>query len=218
MTYSIVEVFHTIQGEGFHAGTPAVFIRFAGCNLWTGRAKDRDRDAARNGALCPKWCDTDFVSRGKRDLESLMAEVEQLPRAPLCVLTGGEPLLQIDEALMNHLNAAFDTVAVETNGTQPCDTPVRDGLWITMSPKVTADKIVLKSVDELKVVYPDYDPASYDAVSAQHRFVQPRAACDIATIGKSSLNRESMRMAADFVMRNPAWRLSIQTHKLVGVP
>jgi len=220
VTYAIVEVFHTIQGEGFHAGTPAVFVRLAACNLWSGRAEHRERDAERHAAKCPRWCDTDFVMREQMTIERLMDAVDALPKAPLCVLTGGEPLLQVDEDLVYGLSRRFRTIAVETNGTQPCEGLLRKTLWLTMSPKVAPSKIKLRDVDELKVVFPDYDPQSYldDGIRASHCFVQPRAACTVETVGRSLLHAATMSEAAAYVMAHPHWRLSIQTHKLVGVP
>lgn len=220
-TYAITEIFHTIQGEGAHAGRCAIFLRFAACNLWSGKPQDRERDALRHEAHCPRWCDTDFAMRERLSLGELGNRIAALPRAPLIVLTGGEPLLQVDAPLVEMLErTAIDTIAVETNGTvlPPPDLHMR--LWLTMSPKVAPNRLALRNVDELKVVFPDYDPQSYinAGVLASHYFVQPRAACKPESVGKSVLAMDSMQQAAAYVMKNPHWRLSIQTHKLVGVP
>lgn len=222
--YAITELFHTIQGEGFHAGSTAVFIRFASCNLWDNRPEHRERDAARHGAECPRWCDTDFGVREKLTLQEILQRVGAMPSARMVVLTGGEPLLQLDYELVVCLHSLFGLVAVETNGTlEPpgaLATTARDLLWLTMSPKVPPSAIKLYKPNEIKVVFPDYDPFAYlqFAGDGTHLYIQPRAACEIEQVGKSVLHLDTMQRAAAFVMQNPDWKLSIQTHKLVGVP
>lgn len=219
--YAIAEMFHTIQGEGYHAGSTAVFLRFASCNLWTGQAEHRTRDAARHGAECPKWCDTDFGVREKLTLSEIVERVGRLPGARMIVLTGGEPLLQLDYELVIALHSVFGLVAVETNGTVSPPENTRHLLWLTMSPKVAPENIKLgTSPDEIKVVFPDYNPLSYMrfADNRTRMYIQPKAACEIETIGKSLLHLDTMQRAAAWVMQHPEWKLSIQTHKLVGVP
>ena len=222
--YAITELFHTIQGEGAHAGSTAVFLRFASCNLWDNNPEHRERDAQRHGAECPRWCDTDFGVREKLTLQELLARIGAMPSARMIVVTGGEPLLQLDYELVVCLHSLFGLVAVETNGTVALPgalaTSARHLLWVTMSPKTAPEEIKLDKPDEIKVVFPDYDPFRYMSFAGENTrlYVQPRAACEVAHIGKSVLHLDTMQRAAEFVMRNPDWRLSIQTHKLVGVP
>lgn len=222
--YSVKEVFATLQGEGFHAGTPAVFVRFTGCNMWSGHDKDRERDAVRNGAECPRWCDTDFRYGTPMTAALIAAEVLTAAKAasidtlPHIVLSGGEPLLQITDELVDELRAVAPsaTIAVETNGTVLPKTSKLD--WICVSPKVALPQLKLIAGNELKVVFPAYDPAAYGAIAANftHRFVQPEAAT--STVGVSLLERDNMLRASRWVMANPGWRLSIQGHKVLGIP
>lgn len=212
MSYAVKEIFYTLQGEGAHAGRPAVFCRFAGCNLWTGREADRAE------AVCT-FCDTEFVGTdgpggGKfATAPALAAAVKAAwPGAPgegvpYVVCTGGEPLLQLDAAAVEALHEAGFEVAVETNGTQPAP----EGLdWICVSPKSDAE-VVLVTGDELKLVYPQagVDPAQFDGLSFGHRFLQPM---------DGSRLRENTAAAAAYCLRHPRWRLSLQTHKLIGLP
>ncbi|GER07566.1 7-carboxy-7-deazaguanine synthase [Iodidimonas muriae] len=212
MTYSVKEIFYTLQGEGANSGRAAVFCRFSGCNLWTGREKDR------TNAIC-QFCDTDFVGTdgsggGKfktaQDLADAVAKIwphqEQPNVRPLVVCTGGEPLLQLDALLIDALHQAGFEIAVETNGTQAAP----EGLdWICVSPKVGAE-LVLQSGDELKLVYPQKggEPERYAALAFTHFFLQPM----------DSPHREANTNAAvDYCMRHPQWRLCLQTHKYVGI-
>jgi 7-carboxy-7-deazaguanine synthase (Cx14CxxC type) len=198
-----------LQGEGAQAGRAAVFCRFAGCNLWSGLESDRDR------AVC-RFCDTDFVgtngTAGGRyaDANALAAAIEAEwtsgPDNRLVVLTGGEPLLQVDAALTQALHARGFAIAVETNGTQ--DPP--PGLdWICVSPKAGAPLRLTKG-DELKLVYPQdgADPASFAALRFQHFLLQPMDGPALAA---------NTRAAIDYCLKNPQWRLSVQTHKVVGL-
>jgi 7-carboxy-7-deazaguanine synthase len=208
MSYAVKEIFLTLQGEGMQAGRRAVFLRFAGCNLWSGREQDR-------AAAACTFCDTDFVGMdgdngGRYDAEDLAERAAQLwgqsPR-PLVVLTGGEPLLQVDAPLLDALHARGFEVAIETNGTIAAP-PGLD--WICVSPKA-GNPVAQRSGNELKLVWPQsgVDPAEYESWSFDHFLVQPLDCADPAA---------SQAAAIDFVMRNPAWRLSLQSHKYLGLP
>jgi 7-carboxy-7-deazaguanine synthase len=219
--YAVKEVFGpTLQGEGYHAGRVAVFVRFAGCNLWSGVEGHRERHADANGAHCPLWCDTDFRGGDRLTHSEVVERVRTcMGDPPLIVLTGGEPLLQVDRGLVEHLLHAFrrTIVTIETNGTQPL--PFKYGkerTWVTMSPKVPRAALKLEECDEVKVVYPAYDPAEYLGVPARHRFVQPQAAPETTILRGRRLTQE--RLAAEYCMTHPDWRLSLQTHKVVGLP
>jgi 7-carboxy-7-deazaguanine synthase len=208
MSYAVKEVFLTLQGEGMQAGRRAVFLRFAGCNLWTGREQDRA------SAQC-SFCDTDFVgidgeNGGRYDAEALAARVEALwgeGERRLVVITGGEPMLQLDAALIDALHGRGFEVAVETNGTLPAPAGLD---WICVSPKA-GTQIVQRSGNELKLVWPQagIDPAELLGWDFDHFLIQPLDGPDRAA---------SEAAAIDYVMANPGWRLSLQTHKLLGLP
>ncbi|MCZ4552230.1 7-carboxy-7-deazaguanine synthase [Gordonia rubripertincta] len=211
MTYKVKEIFYTLQGEGTHAGRPAVFCRFASCNLWTGHEKDRHR------AVC-QFCDTDFVGTdgpggGKFATASVLAAAvdEKWPYPDqgekMVVCTGGEPLLQLDSAATSALHARGFYVAVETNGTQA----VPEGIdWLCVSPKLGAG-LVVNGGDELKLVYPQTgdDPATYEALSFDNFRLQPMD-------GDSVI--ENTKLAVEYCLDHPRWRLSVQTHKWLGIP
>lgn len=210
MTYTVKEIFYTLQGEGGQAGRAAVFCRFAGCNLWTGREEDRAK------AIC-QFCDTDFVGTdgpggGKfatpEDLAAAVAA--QWPSGsggrPLVVCTGGEPLLQLDEPAIKALHAEGFEIAVETNGTQPAP----EGLdWICVSPKAGAE-LVLKRGTELKLVYPQPQamPEQFEGLDFKHFFLQPMDGIE---------QKRNTRLAVEYCMSHPKWRLSVQTHKVLGI-
>lgn len=212
MTYVVKEIFYTLQGEGANAGRPAVFCRFTGCNLWTGLERDRAEASCR-------FCDTDFVGvdgpGGGRfaSAEDLAAAIsEKWPQGhrraqPLVVCTGGEPLLQVDDALVHALHAAGFAIAVETNGTKPAPANID---WVCVSPKA-GTSIVLRSGDELKVVFPQVgmNPAMLEDLDFQHFFLQPMDGPD------HEVNTEA---AVAYCLAHPVWRLSLQTHKYLGVP
>lgn len=212
MRYVAKEIFYTIQGEGANAGRPAVFCRFAGCNLWTGLERDRAKASCR-------FCDTDFVGTdgpgGGRfeTAEALAAAVKRQwplghPHAkPFVVCTGGEPLLQMDDQLVDALHAAGFEIAVETNGTKPAP-PGLD--WVCVSPKAGAP-FVLRQGDELKLVYPqdDMNPATFEDLDFRHFFLQPMDGPDRAS---------STQAAVAYCLAHPFWRLSIQSHKYLGIP
>ena len=199
--YTIKNIFYTLQGEGVHAGRPAVFCRFSGCNLWNGLEKDRD------AAIC-KFCDTDFLGGQKYGLETLVdAIVAMWPAAkgrPYVVCTGGEPLLQLDENLISALHAAGFEVAVETNGTQIAPQSLD---WICVSPKADAELQQL-SGNELKVVYPqvEQDPEQFAELAFDNFFIQP---CDGVP--------NSTKRAVEYCLANPQWSLSLQTHKILEI-
>jgi 7-carboxy-7-deazaguanine synthase len=210
MTYAVKECFLTLQGEGVQAGSRAVFLRFAGCNLWTGREQDRA------AAQC-NFCDTDFVGTdgeggGKfQSADDLASRVEALwggdPEHRLVVITGGEPMLQLDEALVEALHARGFRVALETNGTLPA---VAGLDWICVSPKAGTD-VVQREGDELKLVWPQkgIDPAELESWDFDHFLVQPMDCAE---------RREALDAAITLAMERPKWRLTLQAHKVVGLP
>lgn len=213
MPYAVKEVFYTLQGEGANAGRPAVFCRFAGCNLWTGREADRAE------ATCG-FCDTDFVGTdgpggGKFTSAEALAEAvlgawpeRSDPRARrLVVCTGGEPLLQLDPALIDALHARGFEVAVETNGTLK---PPQGIDWLCLSPKADAE-LVVTSGDELKLVFPQErgEPERYRRLGFRHFFLQPMDGPELA---------RNTRLALEYCLAHPEWRLSLQTHKMLGIP
>lgn len=219
MTYVVREIFYTLQGEGQNAGRPAVFCRFSGCNLWTGREQDRHK------AVC-QFCDTDFVGVGPDGGRFLTADdlagavLSHWPNIahgraaggmPLVVCTGGEPLLQLDETAISALHARGFTVAVETNGTQNAPMGI-DHLCV--SPKADAP-LVLKGGNELKLVYPqqqaDAQPEQFASLAFDAFFLQP---LDGPTAADTRANTAA---ALAYCLAHPQWRLSIQTHKILGI-
>ena len=218
MAYALTEIFYTLQGEGFHAGTPALFIRLAGCSQWSGHEEHRDRDAERNGSECPRFCDTDFIARQRVELAELLEQAKAKAPAsvPLIVITGGEPLLQLDQALVAGLRASFPSaiIAIETNGAHALEVDVD---WVCVSPKVSPERLLLRHGDEIKVVVPAYSPEVYEAVSRgfTHRWVSAEA--QPTGVGRSLIVAENLRRAAAWVMQNPSWRLTVQTHKVIGI-
>jgi 7-carboxy-7-deazaguanine synthase (Cx14CxxC type) len=210
MSYSVKECFLTLQGEGVQSGSRAVFLRFAGCNLWSGREQDRA------AAQC-NFCDTDFVGTdgeggGKfRDAGALAAHVEKLwgagDQERLVVITGGEPMLQLDEGLVEALHALGFRIAVETNGTLPA-VPGLD--WVCVSPKAGTE-VVQRQGNELKLVWPQdgLDPVELEQWSFDHFLVQPMD-CE--------KREEALNAAVGLAMERPKWRLSLQAHKVIGLP
>lgn len=210
MSYQVKEIYYTLQGEGARTGRAAVFLRFAGCNLWSGLERDRAR------AVC-QFCDTDFVgidgpAGGRFDNTQSLARAvrekwpESEPGKPYVVCTGGEPLLQLDEALVDALHAQGFEVGIETNGTLE---PPRDVDWICMSPKANAD-LILTHGNELKLIFPQAGapPERYAGLAFDHFFLQPM----------DSPEREAnTRAATEYCLAHPQWRLSLQTHKLIGI-
>ncbi len=210
MAYSVKEIFYTLQGEGAQAGRPAVFCRFAGCNLWSGREQDRAV------AVC-RFCDTDFVGAdgsGGGKFGSALALADAVaahwpvitPSPGFVVCTGGEPLLQLDGALIEALHARGFEIAVETNGTLAAP-PGLD--WICVSPKAGAP-LRLTSGQELKVVIPQpgLSPEAFETLAFERFSVQPM---------DGSARERNTRLAIEFCLAHPKWRLSLQTHKVVGI-
>lgn len=194
--FKINEIFHSLQGEGFHTGTPAVFVRFSGCNL-----------------RCA-FCDTRHQTGTMMTTQAIIDEVNKYPNAPLIVLTGGEPSLFIDEPFVAELRIkTCKYIAIETNGTRP----LPDNLdWVTLSPKTgfdggDAEPCVLRQCDELKVVYLGQDLKQYEGIKASHRFLQP-------CFSENEPERQANRKACvDAVLHNPGWRLSLQTHRILDI-
>lgn len=221
--YSVKEIFYTLQGEGANAGTPAVFLRFAGCNLWSGREKDRA------SAVC-RFCDTEFVGTdgaggGKFRTASALAKAVAAkwpkhaksprsasssvsnPVSKFVVCTGGEPLLQLDAPLLDALHSKGFRIAIETNGTLAAPRGID---WTCVSPKANAP-LLLKRGDELKLVYPQEgaEPERYSKLDFKHFFLQPM---------DGPRRAAHTHLAADYCLRHPHWRLSLQVHKLIGIP
>lgn len=213
MTYSVKEIFYTLQGEGANTGRPAVFCRFAGCNLWSGREQHRVT------AIC-RFCDTDFVGTngdGGSKYRSTAELVEKIVTAweagangstnRFVVCTGGEPLLQIDDVLLDELHSHSFEVAVETNGTKLAPVSID---WLCVSPKADTE-LAIQSGNELKLVYPQQDapPERFEHLAFEHFYLQPMD-------GPS--RDENTRLAVDYCKAHPKWRLSLQTHKILGIP
>lgn len=212
MTYHVKELVYTLQGEGANVGRAAVFCRFTGCNLWSGR------DADRATAIC-QFCDTDFIGTdghhgGRFETAEAIAEAiarewpaEGLGGHPLVVCTGGEPLLQLDEPLIAALHGRGFEVAVETNGTLPAPAGLD---WICMSPKAGTELVVTQG-DELKLIHPQpgAPPDAFVNLNFRHFFLQPMDGPD---------REANTRLAIDYCLQHPQWRISLQTHKLLGLP
>ena len=206
--YSIKEIYKTIQGEGAQSGQSAVFVRFSGCNLWSGKEKHRDN------AIC-KFCDTDFVGTdgvngGKYSIETLITKIQELwdsEEDTYVVFTGGEPGLQIKEELVAELQARNFEVAIETNGTVSIPKNID---WVCVSPKASTKLLVTKG-DELKLVFPQegVNPNNFIGLDFNHFFLQP---LDDANLAKNS------QMAVQYCMSHSKWRLSTQTHKILNIP
>lgn len=211
MTYSIKEIFYSLQGEGHHAGRPAIFCRFSGCNLWTGREKDR-------AAADCDFCDTDFIGTdgtygGKYKTTDELAQVIKniwpagKTGKPYVVCTGGEPLLQLDSALILKLQSYGFEVAVETNGTLKAPAELD---WVCVSPK-TLDKFIQKSGDEIKLVYPldHITPQDLEMLKFNHFYLQP--------LDQENMQIKNMQDTIDYCLKNPKWHLSLQRHKILQI-
>ncbi len=210
--YKVKEIYYTLQGEGAHSGRPAVFCRFSGCNLWSGREEDRHK------AIC-QFCDTDFwgtdgVNGGKYTAKDLAERVLSLwpdPQQgqPYVVCTGGEPLLQLDTPLIKAFHQIGLEVGVETNGT----IEIPEGIdWVCMSPKANAD-LVVKKGNELKLVYPQInaEPERYEQLDFEHFYLQPM---DV----DGPQVKENIKATLEYCLQHPKWNLSLQTHKILNIP
>lgn len=230
--YRVKDVWRTLQGEGLHAGRPAVFVRLVGCNMWSGYDEDRERHARLNEAACPLWCDTDFTKEGstQHDANSLAERVADVSDGiRFVVLTGGEPFLQADAQLIRALHRHGFYVACETNGTRSLSAfkvdwaahrPALPPDWITCSPKLPDEVLSLEWCDEVKLVVPDYHPDQYprlvqrcrvhDVAGGEHRhlWLQPE---------DGPRYDDAVRLACATALARPRWRVSIQQHKVLGV-
>lgn len=202
MKYRIKEVFWSIQGEGWNVGKPSIFVRFTGCNQWTGVESDR----ASGFADCARWCDTDFAGGEWIEHEALLAKIGAWrTQAQLVVFTGGEPALQLSPELLRDVAALGFQCAMETNGTVPL--PHGD-CWITVSPKGGKHRLCVTAGDELKLVYPQLgvQPDEVKHLRFAHFYLQPRDNSPEHTVA-----------CLDYIRQNPVWRLSMQVHKFIGV-
>lgn len=206
-TYKVKEIYYTIQGEGYHTGRPAVFCRMAGCNLWTGREEDR------HDAIC-KFCDTDFwgtdgVNGGKYTTIDLVDKIKSLypsETGAFVVITGGEPALQLDQVLVDALHHAGVEIAIETNGT----INLAKGIdWVCVSPKADTNIVVTKG-NELKLVFPQLEntPERYDNLAFDHYYLQPL---------DDEYQKQNINLCVKYAMKHPKWKLSLQTHKFIGI-
>lgn len=211
MKYKVKEIYYTLQGEGAHTGRPAVFCRFTGCNLWSGREKDRSK------AIC-QFCDTDFrgidgPNGGKYTAKELAEKVVEQWEAgmnqgkPYVVCTGGEPLLQLDEKMVKAFHKKGIEVAIETNGTK---LPPEGIDWICMSPKAGAE-LILKKGNELKLVFPQLgaEPELFEDLDYEYFYLQPMDGPN---------TEKNIQLAIKYCLQNPKWRLSLQTHKMINIP
>jgi len=230
-TYRVKNVFRTVQGEGFWAGRPAVFVRLVGCNMWSGYEEDRERDADRSGADCPLWCDTDFTKEGSDDLtaEGLVRKMrKEGGEIEFCVLTGGEPFLQADAVLIERLHEAGYQVSIETNGTVPIEQAfwsdeeeeVLPPDWITCSPKLPEGQLELERFDELKLIVPDYRPSDYESFAERGTVHEvngeERRVLQVQPEDGPRLE-EAKRLAVKIATENPEWQVSVQAHKMLGI-
>ncbi len=217
MSYSVKEIFYSLQGEGFYSGRPAIFCRMSNCNLWTGREIDRAN------AVC-QFCDTDFIgtdgqnggrfSTAKALCQHLLSfwpqpSTKKFSPPPFVVLTGGEPLLQVDDELIKQLHHHQFEIAIETNGTKHSPQHID---WICMSPKANAP-ILLESGHELKLVYPQPDlmPEQVEHLNFQYFYLQPMDDAD------PTIQKNNLQQAIEYCLKHPRWQLSLQTHKLLGI-
>ncbi len=211
MAYKVKEIFYTLQGEGGQSGRPAVFCRFTGCNLWTGREKDRPK------AIC-QFCDTDFIGMdglngGKyKTAEELAKKVKSIwgditLGKPFVVCTGGEPALQLDKKLINAFHTEGLEISIETNGTME----LPEGIdWICVSPKANTDLVILKG-HELKLVYPQKgaEPERFTHLNFDNFYLQPM---------DGIFQKENIQLTVEYCLKNPQWKLSLQTHKILNIP
>lgn len=231
--YHVKNLWATIQGEGFYAGTPCIFVRFVGCNMWSGYEKDRARDAKRNNAHCPLWCDTDFTKENSvrytaSELVKLADHIARFHGGGInrVVCTGGEPLLVMDSDLVRGFQRQGYHVHVETNGTVSLsvfEDEVPD--WICCSPKTPADRIALEYMHELKLVIPDYNLDTHGSLRNRVHPVYMGKDCGVDNLWQPCYVQpedgpryaDAVKECVDIVMREAGWRVSAQTHKMLGV-
>ncbi|WP_031484723.1 7-carboxy-7-deazaguanine synthase [Maridesulfovibrio frigidus] len=211
MSFNVNEIFYSLQGEGHHTGRPAVFCRFSGCNLWTGQDVDRTK------AIC-QFCDTNFITAAESGgtfetaselitaILSYFPDYKNQDYKPYVILTGGEPALQITQELISGLKENGLEVGIETNGTKPLP---KDIDWVTVSPKA-GTKLAITSGNELKLVWPQESIllADFEDLNFEHLYIQPRGGAD---------SSKSTELAIEICLKNPVWKLSLQTHKLIGI-
>lgn len=232
--YLVKDLFVTVQGEGAMAGRAAIFIRLAGCNLWSGHDEDRERDARSHKVACPVWCDTDFRREGARKMvfPELLGSVMALPtETKFIVFTGGEPLLQLDGLIMAGLHTAGYEIAIETNGTRSLSVFGERGDWrnecfpdhIVCSPKVPEP--VIEHIDELKLVVPSYNPRRMQAAGTLGKWLRrvtpgkrPRLFLQPLDFPGEGVRAQTIAFITDYLHEHPEWRLSTQQHKTVGLP
>lgn len=204
--FSVKDIFYTIQGEGANAGRAAVFVRFAGCNGWSGRNQDRDKGPF----PCSKWCDTDFVGGRRMHEDDLVASIlEIFPKDtgwPLIVFTGGEPALQLTDSILKTLLTKVPGIAIETNGSLPLPSLALNNCWLTVSPKT--EKVIQERASELKLIYPTIEPEKFSYIKSHWRFLQPLHNKDW---------QKNTAATVEYVKSHPEWRLSLQTHKYIGI-
>ena len=238
MAIYVKELFLTLQGEGRWAGTPSVFVRLTGCNIWAGTEETRARDADRTGARCPLLCDTDFLGGTKYEVEELAEAIAQLARASgpadqvvrHIVFTGGEPLMGINcnPGLLENIRSRFQVpirLALETNGTvaphhelfDPSPHGVGSSFdWICVSPKLPLKELELTRGNELKVVYPAYDPLEYQALETN--FEELLVSPEFPSTRGSLVADDVLARAVAFCLEHPTWKLSLQQHKYLDIP
>lgn len=216
MTYSVKEIFYSLQGEGHHTGRPSIFCRFTGCNLWNGK------EESRASSVC-KFCDTDFIGTDGQnggkfpDEQALADRIESMwpseSKHRFVVFTGGEPALQLTSELITELQKRSFTCAVESNGTRPLPAELD---WVCISPK-GASEVIIEHCDELKLVYPQEDalPERFDDVEATYRYLSPKNNWD--RHAQDHISGEHTSLCIDFCLKNPQWRLTLQSHKILHI-
>lgn len=230
-TYRVKNIWETLQGEGLFAGRPAVFVRLVGCNMWSGYENTRQRDAQRTGAKCPLWCDTDFTKEGSTDYTAveLVKQIKTVGREiRFVVITGGEPLMQIDAELIKALHREEFFIAIETNGTMSLNEACWDEAtnqleapdWVVCSPKLSQQHLKLELFDELKLVVPDYLPKDFSEFVKRQRSNKigdhPLPLLWVQPEDGARLN-EARQLAITLALSQPQWRVSVQTHKILDV-
>lgn len=226
MSFLVKEMFRTLQGEGRWAGTPSVFVRLAGCNIWSGHEQDRQPDSETSGTKCPLFCDTDFVGGDRVEVDELAERIFQMSRSQFglvrhVVFTGGEPLVQLNRhpELFDEVRKrmSWPRLAIETNGTLPLHARLKGNIdWICVSPKRRLEELALRSGDELKVVFPSYDPLSYGPI--KNNFRELLVSPEFPPAAGSLVKKDILERAVQFCLEHPDWKLSLQQHKYLDIP